>query len=375
MNTDLHHSQIGKRWVVKIGSSLITNDGQGLNRKAIQSWMNEFAELRQRGYELILVSSGAVAEGMARLGWQHRPHTLHELQAAAAIGQMGLVQAYENSLQQHGLHSAQVLLTHEDMRDRQRYINARSTLTTLLQLGVIPVVNENDTVATDEIRFGDNDNLAALVANLIGADQLIVLTDQAGIFNKNPNLYDDAELIESCTTSDKILDLVAGPSHHALGRGGMVTKVSAARRAERSGTSTIIISGKQNNPLLSIANNQYVGTTILPAIEPLNARKQWIANQLQSMGKLYLDAGASRVLRSGGASLLPIGVVNVEGEFKRGDLVSCLDDHGHEIARGLINYSIDETRKLLGKPSTEIENILGYIDEPELINRDNLAVL
>lgn len=375
MKTDSHHSPVGKRWVVKIGSSLITNDGQGLNRTAIQSWMDEFAELHQRGYELILVSSGAVAEGMARLSWQHRPNTLHELQAAAAIGQMGLVQAYENSLQKHDLHSAQVLLTHEDMRDRQRYINARSTLTTLLQLGVVPVVNENDTVATDEIRFGDNDNLAALVANLISADQLIILTDQAGIFNKNPNLYEDAELIESCTTSDKILDLVAGPSHHALGRGGMVTKVSAARRAERSGTSTIIMSGKQKTPLLSIANNQYVGTTILPAIEPLNARKQWIANQLQAMGKVHLDSGASRVLRSGGASLLPIGVVNVQGDFKRGDLVSCLDEHGHEIARGLINYNVDETRKLLGKPSTEIEDILGYIDEPELINRDNLAVL
>lgn len=375
MNTDTNTTQTGKRWVVKIGSSLITNDGQGLNRIAIEGWMNEFAELKRRGYELILVSSGAVAEGMARLGWQQRPNTLHELQAAAAIGQMGLVQAYENFLQQHDLHSAQVLLTHEDLRDRQRYINARSTLTTLLQLGVIPVVNENDTVATDEIRFGDNDNLAALVANLISADQLIILTDQAGIFNKNPSLYDDAELIESCATNDKILDLVAGPSHHALGRGGMLTKVSAARRAERSGTSTIILSGKQSNPLLSIANEQYVGTTILPAIEPLNARKQWIANQLQVMGKLHLDTGAGRVIRSGGASLLPIGVVRVEGEFKRGDLVSCIDESSHEIARGLINYSAIETEKILGKSTGEIEAILSYIDEPELINRDNLALL
>ncbi len=375
MNEVAHSAQKGMRWVVKIGSSLITSDGQGLNLPAIRKWMNEFAKLRQRGYELILVSSGAVAEGMARLGWQQRPHTLHELQAAAAIGQMGLIQAYEQYLQQHDLHRAQVLLTHEDLRDRQRYINARSTLTTLLQLGVIPVVNENDTVATDEIRFGDNDNLAALVANLISADQLIILTDQAGIFNKNPSLYSDAELIKTCSTNDKILDIVAGPSHHALGRGGMLTKVSAARRAERSGTSTIILSGKQENPLLSIADNQYVGTTILPAIEPLNARKQWIANQLQVVGKLYLDAGASRVLRSGGASLLPIGVVSVQGTFKRGDLVACLDEQHQEIARGLINYNAEETNKILGKSSGEIEEILGYVDEPELINRDNLAVL
>ncbi len=375
MNDASISNQAGKRWVVKIGSSLITNDGQGLNRTAIAAWMYEFAELRRRDYELILVSSGAVAEGMARLGWQQRPHTLHELQAAAAIGQMGLVQAYENFLQQYDMHSAQVLLTHEDLRDRQRYINARSTLNTLLELGVIPVVNENDTVATDEIRFGDNDNLAALVANLISADKLVILTDQAGIFNKNPSLYQDAELIESCSTNDKILDVVAGPSHHALGRGGMLTKVSAARRAERSGTSTIILSGQQNNPLLTIADNDYVGTTILPAIEPLNARKQWIANQLQVMGHVQLDAGASRVLCSGGASLLPIGVVSVSGEFKRGDLVACIDEQQNEIARGLINYNADETNKILGKSSAEIETILGYIDEPELINRDNLAVL
>ena len=377
MNEKLSTTQQGegKRWVVKIGSSLITNDGQGLNLSAIKGWMDEFAQLCKQGYELILVSSGAVAEGMARLGWQHRPHTLHELQAAAAVGQMGLIQAYEQFLQQHDLHSAQVLLTHEDLHDRQRYINARSTLTTLLQLGVIPVVNENDTVATDEIRFGDNDNLAALVANLISADKLIILTDQIGIFNKNPSLYSDAELIESCSANDKILDLVAGPSHHALGRGGMLTKVSAARRAERSGTSTIILSGRQENPLLSIANNHYTGTTIVPAIEPLNARKQWIANQLQVMGKVHLDSGASRVLRSGGASLLPIGVRHVEGQFKRGDLVACIDEHGHEIARGLIHYNADETAKILGKSTNEIEATLGYIDEPELINRDNLAVL
>ncbi len=375
MNNDNATHQPSKRWVVKIGSSLITNDGQGLNLPAIKAWMGEFAQLRKQGYELILVSSGAVAEGMARLGWTKRPRTLHELQAAAAIGQMGLVQAYEQYLQEHNLHSAQVLLTHDDLRDRQRYINARSTLTTLLALGVIPVVNENDTVATEEIRFGDNDNLAALVANLISADQLIILTDQAGIFDKNPNEFKDAKLIESCSTNDRILDIVAGPSHHDLGRGGMVTKVSAARRAERSGTSTIILSGKQENALLSIASGEYTGTTITPAIEPLTARKQWIANQLQVVGSLQLDAGASNVIRSGGASLLPIGVKAVAGEFKRGDLVACNDEQGNEIARGLINYSAEETNKILGKSTAEIEPTLGYIDEPELINRDNLAVL
>lgn len=364
-----------QRWVVKIGSSLITNDGQGLNLSAIKDWMNDFAALRHQNIELILVSSGAVAEGMTRLGWDKRPQTLHELQAAAAVGQMGLIQAYENYLQEHDLHSAQVLLTHEDLRDRKRYINARSTLTTLLDLGVVPVVNENDTVATDEIRFGDNDNLAALVANLVSADKLIILTDQEGVFDKNPQEFKDAKLIESCSSNDRILDIVAGPSHHALGRGGMITKVSAARRAERSGTTTIIMSGKQTNALLSISQGSYVGTTIIPTIEPLTARKQWIANQLQVVGKLHLDAGAGKVIRSGGASLLPIGVSAVSGNFKRGDLVACVDVDDNEIARGLVNYNSSESQKLLGKSTAEIKSTLGYMDEPELIHRDNLALL
>ncbi len=364
-----------QRWVVKIGSSLITNDGQGLNLSAIKNWMNDFAALRRQNIELILVSSGAVAEGMTRLGWEKRPQTLHELQAAAAVGQMGLIQAYENFLQEHDLHSAQVLLTHEDLRDRKRYINARSTLTTLLDLGVVPVVNENDTVATDEIRFGDNDNLAALVANLVSADKLIILTDQEGVFDKNPQEFKDAKLIESCSSNDRILDIVAGPSHHALGRGGMITKVSAARRAERSGTTTIIMSGKQTNALLSISQGSFVGTTIIPTIEPLTARKQWIANQLQVVGKLHLDAGAGKVIRSGGASLLPIGVSAVSGNFKRGDLVACVDANDNEIARGLVNYNSSESQKLLGKSTAEIESTLGYMDEPELIHRDNLALL
>lgn len=369
------NSKTAQRWVVKIGSSLVTNEGQGLNQAAIQSWMQEFAELRQRGYEVILVSSGAVAEGMSRLGWTQRPHALHELQAAAAVGQMGLVQAYEKNLQEYNLHSAQVLLTHEDLRDRNRYINARSTLCTLLELGVVPVVNENDTVATDEIRFGDNDNLAALVANLISADVLIILTDQEGVYDKNPRTHTDAQLIAECSSDDKKLDTAAGPSHHALGRGGMVTKIAAARRAERSGTTTIITSGKMPQTLLAIADKNYVGTTITPTTEPLTARKQWIANQLQPVGSIHLDAGAGKVLLSGGASLLPVGVAAVDGDFSRGDLVACLNQSGEEIARGLVNYSSAETRLILGKASGEIEAILGYVDEPELIHRDNLAIL
>ena len=375
MNKNTHKSHIGRRWVIKIGSSLVTNDGRGLNQQAIQAWMQEIAQLRNLNYEITLVSSGAVAEGMSRLGWAQRPHALHELQAAAAVGQMGLVQAYEKNLQEYNLHSAQVLLTHEDLRNRRRYLNARSTLSTLLELGVIPVVNENDTVATDEIRFGDNDNLAALVANLISADVLIILTDQEGIYDKNPQLHKDASLITECTADDKKLDAAAGPSHHFLGRGGMITKIQAARRAERSGTTTIITSGKTTKTLMAVADNNYIGTTIRPTIEPLTARKQWIANQLQPVGAIYLDAGATKVLLSGGASLLSVGVSAVEGEFTRGDLIACLDQSGREVARGLVNYNSAETRLILGKASKEIEAILGYVDEPELIHRDNLAVL
>lgn len=372
---DSQQNNSQERWVIKVGSSLVTNNGQGLNLDAIQQWTKEIAKLHAQGYQVTLVSSGAVAEGMTRLGWQQRPHTLHELQAAAAVGQMGLIQAYENNLQQYDLHSAQILLTHDDLRDRQRYINARSTLQTLLDLGVIPVVNENDSVANDEIRFGDNDNLAALVANLISADKLVILTDQAGVFDKNPQEFTDAQLIDHCGTNDPRLDLAAGPSHHALGRGGMVTKVAAARRAERSGTTTIIMSGKVVGGLTAIISDDYQGTTIMPTIEPFTARKQWIANQLQMVGSVQLDAGAIRVIQSGGASLLPVGVKAVTGKFTRGDLISCLNLDGQEIARGLVNYSSEETRLIQGKSSQEIEEILGYVDEPELIHRDNLALL
>ena len=363
-----------KRWVIKIGSALVTDDGRGLNHSAIQSWAEQFATLCSQGYELILVTSGAVAEGMARLKLKTRPHTLHELQAAAAVGQMGLIRAYEQKLLEHSIHCAQVLLTHEDLRDRKRYLNARSTLNTLLDWKTLPVVNENDTVATDEIQFGDNDTLAALVANLVEADLLVILTDQAGLYDSNPRENPEAQLIERCDVSDHALDTAAGPSHHSLGRGGMLTKISAARRAARSGAMTIIAGGANEDILCKIASDTFVGTRIYPSEEPLAARKQWIANQLQVSGELTLDAGATKVLLQDGASLLAIGVTEVSGQFERGELVVCKDASGNEIGRGLSNYSAEETHKILGKASHQIEEILGYVDEPELIHRDNLII-
>ena len=363
-----------KRWVIKIGSSLLTNDGTGLAVDAISSWVEQMAALRQQGHELVLVSSGAVAEGMTRLGWRQRPHALHELQAAAAVGQMGLIQAYESRFQKFGLHTAQVLLTHEDLVHRQRYLNARSTLRTLLQLNVIPVVNENDTVATEEIRFGDNDSLAALVANLVEADLLVFLTDQDGMFDSDPRANPDARLVAEAQAGDQKLETMAAGSGGALGRGGMLTKVRAAGRAARSGTMTLVASGRQDNVLQRIAADEALGTRLYPANAPLAARKQWLAGQLQVRGRLLLDEGAVKVLRSAGSSLLAVGVTGVEGDFRRGDLVVCLAPDGEEIARGLVNYNMDEARKIIGEPSNRIEEILGYIDESELIHRDNLVL-
>ncbi len=363
-----------RRWVVKVGSALITADGKGLDTPALARWAEEIAWLRDQGRDVVLVSSGAVAEGMARLGWRRRPHALNELQAAAAVGQMGLVQAYQSHFERHGLQAAQILLTHEDLQDRQRYLNARSTLCKLLELGTIPVVNENDTVATDEIRFGDNDTLAALVANLIGAQLLVILTDQEGLYDRDPRHHSDAKLIQQASLDDPLLDDVAGPSVGSLGRGGMVTKIGAARRAARSGTATIIASGRRPGTLRAIAAGRPVGTLLLPSESPLAARKQWLANRLRAAGSVVLDEGATRVLRDLGRSLLPVGVRGVKGDFQRGDLVACLDPEGREIARGLINYSAAETRKILGRPSHEIEAVLGYVDEPELIHRDNMVV-
>ena len=368
--------QLGEadRWVVKIGSALITRDGRGLNRRAIGGWARQIAALMGQGKELVLVSSGAVAEGMVRLGWRRRPHALHELQAAAAVGQMGLIQAYESHFQAHGIHSAQILLTHDDLKDRGRYLNARSTLRNLLTLRVVPVVNENDTVATEEIRFGDNDTLAALVANLVEAELLVILTDQAGLFDRDPRSQPQARVIEQCATLDPALDRMAGPSGGELGRGGMITKVRAARHAARSGTSTLIASGLEDGILERIAAGETVGTLLLPSSAPLAARKQWIANQLRPQGRLHLDAGAARVIREQGRSLLPVGVTRIEGDFRRGDMVICLNPQGEEVARGLVNYDIAEARRILGRPSTQIEAILGYVDEPELIHRDNMVI-
>jgi glutamate 5-kinase len=363
-----------RRWVIKIGSALLTNDGRGLASEAIARWVAEMADLRREGRELVLVSSGAVAEGMCRLGWRKRPHAVYELQAAAAVGQMGLIQAYESQFQKFGLHTAQILLTHEDLANRSRYLNARSTLASLLKLGVVPVVNENDTVATDEIRFGDNDTLAALVANLIEADLLVILTDQHGLFDADPRTNPGARMIEEGDANDTSLEAVAGGGS-ALGRGGMLTKVRAATLAARSGAGTLIVSGREQSVLNRIAEGEEIGTFLRPARERLAARKQWLAGRLQMRGRLRLDAGAVRVLRQSGSSLLPVGVVGVEGDFARGELVVCCGPDGKEIARGLVNYSADEARRIIGQPSERIESILGYVDEPELIHRDNLVVV
>jgi glutamate 5-kinase len=363
-----------RRWVVKIGSSLLTDGGRGLHHESIAGWVEQMADLLRRGYELVLVSSGAVAEGMTRLGLKARPTEVHELQAAAAVGQMGLVQTWESFFQRHGLHTAQVLLTHDDYAHRGRYLNARSTLRTLLGYRVVPVINENDTVATDEIRFGDNDTLAAMVANLIDAHVLVILTDQAGLFARNPELDPAAPLISHADVFDEALDYMAGEGG-ALGRGGMVTKVRAARLAARSGAGTVIASGRQENALLRIAAGEALGTYLHTTQEPLAARKQWLAGHLQVKGRLVLDEGASRVLREANRSLLPVGVREVSGHFQRGDLVLCVSPDGREIAKGLSNYSAEEATSIKGLPTQRIEEALGYSGDAELIHRDNLVLL
>jgi glutamate 5-kinase len=364
-----------KRVVVKIGSSLLTKGGLGLDKTAIAAWVEQMAGLRQQSIDVILVSSGSVAEGMCRLGMKVRPKTLHELQAAASVGQMGLVRVFDDNFQQHRLHAAQVLLTHDDLSDRQRYLNARSTLLTLLKLGVVPVINENDAVATEEIRFGDNDTLAALVANLVEADLLIILTDQKGLFTADPGLNPDAELISEISVNDDRLDVMAGDSRSGLGRGGMYTKVRAARLASRSGAATVIAAGAVDDVLTAVIAGADLGTHLLPDIEPLVARKRWLAGQLQVKGRLILDAGAVRMLRNEGKSLLAVGVKSTSGRFERGELVSCVDESGLEIARGLVNYSAADAQLIAGKSSSEFEGILGYFDDSELIHRDNLVII
>ena len=361
-------------WVVKIGSALLTNDGCGLRAEAIAGWVAQMAQLRRRGFRFIIVSSGAIAEGRARLGWDMKPVSLHEQQAAAAVGQMGLIQAYESAFQVYDIHTAQILLTHDDIADRGRYLNARSALRTLLELDVVPIINENDSVATDEIRFGDNDSLAGLVANLAEADRLIILTDQAGLYDRDPRQYPDAGLIRTGRAGDVSLLDYAGPGG-ALGRGGMLTKLKAAETAAKSGTDTIICSGMEADVLLKIAANEQTGTLLSVQRSPLAARKQWLAGHKRTDGTLVLDDGACRVLAEQGKSLLAVGVVAVRGEFNRGEIVSCVARDGSEVARGLVNYNAGETRRIMGQPSRKIEQILGYVDDAELIHRDNMVLL
>jgi len=364
-----------RRVVIKIGSSLLTKGGQGLDTVAIAEWVRQMAGLRQQGVDVILVSSGSVAEGMCRLGLKVRPTVLHELQAAASVGQMGLVRVFDDNFQQHNLHAAQVLLTHDDLSDRQRYLNARSTLLTLLKFGVIPVINENDAVATEEIRFGDNDTLAALVANLVEAELLVILTDQKGLFTADPSVYPDATLLSEVSVNDERLEKMAGDSRSGLGRGGMFTKVRAARLAARSGAATVVAPGVLNNVIAAVFSGTEVGTHFLPDVEPLIARKRWLAGQLQVKGQLIVDLGAAKALKEQGKSLLAVGVKAVSGEFERGELVSCVDEAGLEVARGLINYGYSDAKLILGKSSAEFEKILGYADDAEIIHRDNLVLI
>ena len=363
-----------KRWVIKIGSALLTNDGTGLNREGMQSWVDQIAGLLQAGHEVVLVSSGSVAEGMTRLGWKTRPDEVHKLQAAAAVGQMGLVQAYETSFSRHGRHTAQVLLTHDDLSDRKRYLNARTTLRTLLDMGVVPIINEHDTVVTDEICFGDNDTLGALAANLVEADLLVILTDQDGLYTADPRSNPDATLIFEGMATDPQYAAMAGGGG-ALGRGGMVTKVRAATLAARSGADTLIVGGRIDNVISRLHQGELVGTLLKAGQAPVAARKQWIAGHLKTSGVLTLDDGAVKALRTGGRSLLPIGVSKAAGRFERGEVVECRDERGQLIAKGLVNYSLSEAQKILKTPTSGLEQALGTVTEPEMIHRDNLVVL
>ena len=363
-----------RRIVVKVGSSLVTNEGRGLDEAAIGEWCRQLSVLKRDPRELIMVSSGAIAEGMKRLGWTSRPHEIHELQAAAAVGQMGLAQMYETRLRAHGLGSAQVLLTHADLADRERYLNARSTLLTLIKLGVIPVINENDTVVNDEIKVGDNDTLAALVANLVEADLLVILTDQKGLYSADPRRDPQARFVSESMAGDPALESMAGGTGTSLGKGGMITKILAAKRAAGSGASTVIAWGREPDALLSLAQGRNIGTLLIAPTQKNQARKQWMVDHLQLRGAVVVDAGAARQVVENGKSLLPIGMIAVEGDFSRGDVIAVRDQAGSEIARGLANYASPEARLLCRKPSAEIERLLGYVAEPEMLHRDNLVV-
>jgi glutamate 5-kinase len=363
------------RIIIKVGSSLVTNQGSGLDHDALGCWAEQIYRIRQMGKEVVLVSSGAVAEGMQRLGWKSRPSALYELQAAAAVGQMGVAQAYATCFSEYGLQTAQILLTHDDLSNRKRYLNARSTILTLLNLGIIPIINENDTVVFDEIRFGDNDNLAALVANLIEAEVLVILTDQAGLFTSDPRKDTNATLISEASVSDPAIEVMAGGAGSDIGRGGMQSKIMAAKRAARSGAHTIIASGKAQDVIVRLVRGETIGTCLLADMPVRVARKLWLADHLQVRGCVVLDAGAAKALLSEGKSLLPIGVIEVKGNFERGEAVSCLDASGREIARGLVNYSARESRKIMRQPTHQIAVVLGYVDEYELIHRNNLVIL
>ena len=367
--------QQARRIVVKVGSSLVTNEGRGLDATAIGEWCRQLAALRQQGREVIMVSSGAIAEGMKRLGWRTRPVEINELQAAAAVGQMGLAQMYETCLRENRLQSAQVLLTHADLADRERYLNARSTLLTLLQLGVLPVINENDTVVNDEIKFGDNDTLGALVANLIEADLLVILTDQHGLFTADPRKHPDAQLVSIGQAGDAQLEAMAGGAGSSIGKGGMLTKILAAGRAAGSGASTVIAWGREPDALLRLVQGEVVGTVLLAPTHKLQARKQWMADHLLLQGSVVVDAGAAAKLQKEGKSLLPIGMTAVSGDFRRGEVIAVRDEQGREIARGMANYASHEARLLCRKPSSQLQALLGYAAEPEMIHCDNMVLM
>ena len=377
MSDATHLLKDARRIVVKVGSSLVTNEGRGLDEQAIGEWCRQIAALMRSDEkrEIIMVSSGAIAEGMKRLGWATRPHEIHELQAAAAVGQMGLVQMYESKLRQHGLGSAQVLLTHADLADRERYLNARSTLNTLLLHNVLPVINENDTVVNDEIKFGDNDTLGALVANLVEADALVILTDQQGLFTADPRKDKTATLVQQAQAGDPALEAMAGGAGSNIGRGGMLTKILAAKRAAGSGASTVIAWGREPDALLRLCAGEAIGTLLVAPTQKQQARKQWMADHLQMRGAIAIDDGAANKLTREGKSLLPIGMHSVKGEFSRGDVIAICDLQGTELARGLANYASAECRLLCKKPSSEIEKLLGYVAEPEMVHRDNLVLM
>jgi glutamate 5-kinase len=363
-----------RRIVVKVGSSLVTNDGRGLDEQAIGEWCRQLSALVRDGREVIMVSSGAIAEGMKRLGWTTRPQELNKLQAAAAVGQMGLAQMYETKLRENGLGSAQVLLTHADLADRERYLNARSTLLTLLTHGVLPVINENDTVVNDEIKFGDNDTLGALVANLVEADALIILTDQKGLYTADPRLDSTATFVHEAFAGDAALEDMAGGAGSSLGKGGMITKILAAKRAAGSGASTVIAWGREPDALVRLSQGEAIGTLLVAQTQKQQARKQWMADQLQLRGSVTIDDGAVHKLKGDGSSLLPIGMITVDGDFSRGEVIAILDGQGQEVARGLANYAAAEARLLCRKPSGQMTELLGYAAEPEMVHRDNMVL-